>query len=59
VFLIKLTRNRGMGSKWVFPLDARRVAVICFTVTMLKFKSLRLLEVFSAGVSGGGDGLLP
>jgi hypothetical protein len=35
------------------PLDAVRVTVICLTLMTLKPKSSRLLEISSAGVSGG------
>jgi hypothetical protein len=53
VFLVKVTRNRRMGSTWVCALGALRVAVVCFTLMTLKSKSLTLLEIISVGVSGG------
>jgi hypothetical protein len=56
MFLVKATRNRGRSCTWTCPLGAVLVAVICFTLMMFK---PRPLEISSAGVSGGCDGLLP
>jgi hypothetical protein len=53
MFRVKVTRNGGRGSTWCFPLGALRLAVICLTLMTLKPKSSRLLEISSAGVSGG------
>jgi hypothetical protein len=44
MFLVKVTRNRGRGSKWVCPLGAVRVAFIFLTFMPLKRNSSRLLE---------------
>jgi hypothetical protein len=52
-FLIKVTRNRGRVSKWVCPFGALLLVVNCLTLMTLKPKPSRLLEISSAGVSGG------
>jgi hypothetical protein len=53
MLLVKITRNSGRVSMWVCLLGAVRVAVICLTLMVLKPKPSRLLEISSAGMSGG------
>jgi hypothetical protein len=53
MFLLKVIRNGGRNSTWFSALGALRVAVICLTLMSLNLKSSRLLEISSAGVSGG------
>jgi hypothetical protein len=52
-FFVKVARNRGRISTWVCPFGALRLVVNCLTLMTLKPKSSRLLEISSAGVSGG------
>jgi hypothetical protein len=49
----------GRVSTWDFPFRALRLVVSCLTLMTLKTKPSRLLEIYSAGVSGEGYGLLP
>jgi hypothetical protein len=53
MFFVNVTRNRGRVFTWVCPLGALQLAVICLILMTLKPKSSRLLEISSAGLSGG------
>jgi hypothetical protein len=53
MFLVKVTRNKGRFSKCLCPVGALQLVVNSLTLMTLKPKPSSLLEISSAGVSGG------